>query len=66
MLEHAARTGNVSEACRTFGVSRTTFYRWKGTAERCGLEALTPKARRRPQLANATPIHVVAELLTLA
>ncbi len=56
----------MSEACRTFGVSRTTFYRWKGTAERCGLEALTPKARRRPQLANATPIHVVAELLTLA
>ena len=65
LLDLARETGNVTEACRNFGVSRTRFYEWKSLAERYGLEALMPKARRTPQLPNATPTHVVAELLTL-
>ena len=66
LLDLARETGNVAEACRNFGVSRTRYYEWKSLAERYGLEALMPKARRTPQLPNATPTHVVAELLTLA
>jgi transposase InsO family protein len=66
VLAHAEKSGNVSETCRTFGISRKTFYEWHGVAERYGLEALMPKARRRPQLPNATPTHVVAELLAVA
>jgi transposase InsO family protein len=66
MLEHAAKTGNVSETCRVFGVSRTRYYEWAGAAAAYGPEALAPKDRRKPQLPNATPIHVVAELLTVA
>lgn len=66
VLEHAEETGNVTGTCRTFGISRTSFYEWRDVAERYGLEALMPKDRRRPQLPNATPTHVVAELLTLA
>jgi transposase InsO family protein len=66
VLEHAAETGNVSLTCRTFGISRKTFYEWKRVAERYGLEALVPKARRVPQMPNATPTHVVNELLSLA
>jgi transposase InsO family protein len=66
VLDHAARTGNVSETCRTFGVSRTRYYEWKNIGDRYGLDALMPKARRRPQLPNATPTHVIEQLLTLA
>ena len=66
LLELADELGNVSEACRQMGVSRTRYYEWKHLAERYGLDALTPKSRRRPQLPNATPTHVVAELLTMA
>jgi len=66
VLEHAAETGNVALTCRTFGISRTRFYEWQSIAERYGLEALMPKARRRPQLPNATPTHVLHELLALA
>jgi transposase InsO family protein len=65
-LAAARELGNVSEACRRNGVSRTTYYQWLGIAALYGLEALMPKARRRPQLLNQTPTHVVAELLTLA
>ncbi len=66
VLEHAARCRNVSEACRTFGVSRTRYYEWKKLADRYGTEALMPKTRRRAQLPNATPTHVIEQLLTLA
>lgn len=66
VLEHAGETGNVSATCRTFGISRKTFYEWQRVAERYGLEALMPKTRRRPQLPNATPTHVLHELLALA
>jgi transposase InsO family protein len=66
VLEHAAKTGNVAETCRVFGISRTRYYQWKGVADRYGLDALVPKARRRPQMPEATPTHVVETLLTLA
>jgi transposase len=66
VLDHAQRTGNVAEACRIFGISRKTYYVWKNAADRYGLEALVPKARRSPQMPDATPTHVIEALLTLA
>jgi transposase InsO family protein len=66
LLDHAQRTGNVSASCRAFGVSRTRYYQWKKAADRYGLDALMPKARRSPQMPEATPTHVVEALLTLA
>ena len=29
VLEHAEKIGNVHMTCRYFGLSRSTFYRWK-------------------------------------
>jgi hypothetical protein len=66
VLDHAHRVGNVAEACRVFGISRTRLYKWKDLADRYGLDALMPKARRAPQMPEATPTHVVERLLTLA
>jgi transposase InsO family protein len=48
------------------GISRTRFYEWRAVVARYGLAALMPKDRRTPQLPNATPTHVVEDLLTLA
>jgi transposase InsO family protein len=58
--------GNVSAACRQMGISRTRYYQWRKLADSYGLDALTPKPRRRPQEPNSTPTHVIEELLTLA
>jgi transposase InsO family protein len=66
VLDHARQTGNVAQTCRTFGISRKTFYEWRNTAELYGLEALMPKDRRRPQQPNETPTWVVTELLSIA
>lgn len=51
LFDLAART-TVTHACRTFGVHRSTFYRWKAMVERSGLEVLRPRERRRPQMPN--------------
>ena len=65
VMEHARKT-NVSDARRTFGVSRTTFYRWQDRVEVGGLDALMPKGRRPPAMPNQTPTWVVDELLAEA
>ena len=65
VMEHARRT-SVSEACRTFGVSRTTFYRWQHRVEVGGLDTLMPKGRRPPAMPNQTPAWVVDDLLAEA
>jgi transposase InsO family protein len=66
VLAEAERTGNVTTTCRTFGISRTRFYEWKHRADAYGLDALVPKERRAPQMPEATPTHVIEQLLTMA
>ena len=48
------------------GVSRTRFYEWQKIVAAYGTDALMPKPHRRPQLPNATPTHIIEDLLTLA
>jgi hypothetical protein len=65
VLDDAGQT-SVTEACRTFGVSRTTDYRWAGRAQRYGLAALLPKGRRPPAMPTATPADQVEAVLAEA
>ncbi len=66
LIEHAAKIGNVTEACRMFGVSRKTYYEWLKKAERYGLSALLPKDRRKPHQPNAMSSEEVAVILSEA
>jgi transposase InsO family protein len=65
LFDHAART-SVSEACRTFGVHRSTFYRWKRLVDRHGLEVLRPRERRKPKMPNQLPAMVEERILAFA
>jgi transposase-like protein len=65
VLDRAGQT-SVTEACRTFGISRTTYYRWAGRAQRYGLAALLPKGRRPPVMPTATPPDQVEAVLAEA
>src|SRR5204863_4274578 len=65
LFDYAART-SVSEACRTFGVHRSTFYRWKRMVDRYGLEMLRPRERRRPRMPNQLPKMVEERILSFA
>ena len=58
VLEHAARTGNVRQTCRYFGIPRSLFYVWKAAYEREGAAGLVnkkPCAHTHPK-ATAAPI----------
>lgn len=65
VFAYAERT-NVSEACRTFGIHRSTYYRWRRAVERHGLEMLRPRERRAPQMPNALPKMIEERILSFA
>jgi transposase len=65
VFDHAART-SVSEACRVFGIHRSTYYVWKRRVERHGLEILRPRERRRPRLPNQLSPFVEERIVAFA
>jgi transposase len=65
LFAEAART-NVSAACRTFGVHRSTYYVWKRQVDRHGLEMLRPRERRRPQMPNALPKMIEERIVSFS
>ena len=65
LFDLAGRVG-VSEACRTFGVHRSTYYAWKRQVDRHGLEMLRPRERRRPRMPNQLPAIVEERIVAFA
>ena len=66
LLELAEYLGNVTEACRTLGYSRDTFYRLKKQYEEAGIEGLREISRRKPNLRNRVPEEVEEKVVELA
>lgn len=58
-----AQRHSVSEACRVFGCSRTTFYKIKQQFIETG--SLAPKVRRKPRMPNETSLSKKKILLKL-
>jgi transposase len=65
-IAHAAEIGDISEAARVFGVARQTLSEWMSIAGRCGLSALVPKGRRRPQQPNEMAVWEIETILAEA
>lgn len=63
-LEAAGPLGNVSLGCRSVGISRDTFYRWRRAYESRGKAALRPAPRQFPS--RRVPPAVEAKILRLA
>ena len=66
LLELGAYLGNVSQACRTLGYSRDTFYRLKKRYEEAGIEGLRELSRRKPNLRNRVPEDIENAVVELA
>jgi transposase len=65
LFAEAART-SVAQACRTFGVHRSTYYAWRRQVERHGLEILRPRERRRPKMPNQLSKMLEERILAFA
>lgn len=67
VLRDAERLGNVSEACRRHGVSRTLFYRLRARLEQYGPDGVHPKRQRaRPGRPPAVPVQTERRVIALA
>jgi transposase InsO family protein len=66
MLQHAQRvSGNVSQTCRFFGVSRALFYIWKKRYEKNGLAGLRDQSRRPHHIRYRIPPEIVSLILRI-
>ncbi len=67
VLREAIRLGNVSEACRRHGMSRTLFYRLRQRLERYGPDGVHPKrGRARPGRPPTVPVQTERRVIALA
>jgi transposase InsO family protein len=67
VLRDAERLGNVSEACRRHGMSRTVFYRLRGRLEQYGPDGVHPKRQRaRPGRPPVVPVQTERRVIALA
>lgn len=65
ILNHAKESGNVSQTCRYFGISREIFYRWKRAYEKEGETALINSKPCPQNPKRRTPPHIEEKILHL-
>jgi transposase len=61
----AAGGTSVARTCRHFGISRKTFYKWRGRYQEHGDAGLADRARAPHHSPRATPAAVVSKILYL-
>jgi transposase len=64
ILKRALKEDNVSETCKLFGISRTTYYKWKRAYEKQGMMGLETREPKKPQMPNRVDKSLENEILS--
>jgi transposase InsO family protein len=65
VLQHAAAAENVAAACRRFGISRKSFYKWKQRHAEHGDAGLCDRPRTPLRSPRATAREVISKIIYL-
>lgn len=63
ILQLANELKNISKACKTAGIARSSFYEIKKAYEQFGREGLKPKQRRKPRMPNEIAADIESKVL---
>jgi transposase InsO family protein len=66
LINLAAELGNIAQACKYYGYSRDTFYRYQELMAEGGVENLRDKTRRKPNIKNRTEEATEAAVIAYA
>jgi transposase InsO family protein len=64
IFELSEQLGNISEACRRLGVSRSHYYDIKTALQEEGVSGLLEKARNKPRIGNRVAPEIEARVLS--
>jgi len=65
LLAMAGKLHSVSAACRLVGISRSRYYQLKNAFDKCGIEGLAPRIKRKPEMPNRTSLKVEAKIFEM-
>jgi putative transposase len=65
LREASAAPRNVAQACRHFGLSHNSFYKWKARHEAHGNAGLCDQPRAPHHSPRATPREIISKILYL-
>lgn len=66
VIKYALESNNITKACKLFGISRTSYYKWYNRYQKMGVEGLQDTPKSKPKMPNKVPKDIEELIIKLA